>query len=104
MTQAQALLEGQTGDAVLAEEAYDRSAVRALIAEMRADAVIPSKKTERSASHTTSPPTSNAIGSSGASIASNISVASQRPSHRPLYWLFLPRCGNDLDAVNVDWS
>ncbi|RYE65828.1 MAG: IS5 family transposase [Oxalobacteraceae bacterium] len=47
ITQAQALLAGQTGDAVLADKAYDSNALRALIAEMKAEAVIPSKKNRK---------------------------------------------------------
>jgi transposase len=39
-TQAPALLEGQTGNAVLADKAYDSNALRALIASMGAEAVI----------------------------------------------------------------
>lgn len=47
VTQAPALLHGQTGDAVLADKAYDSNALRAIIADMGATAVIPSNRTRR---------------------------------------------------------
>jgi transposase len=47
ITQAPALLEGQTGDAVLADKAYDSNALRALIASMNAEAVIPSNRSRK---------------------------------------------------------
>ncbi len=47
VTQAPALLEGQTGDAVLADKAYDSNALRATIAELGAEAVIPSNRTRK---------------------------------------------------------
>ena len=47
VTQAHALLEGQTGDAVLADKAYDSNALRATIAELGAEAVIPSNRTRK---------------------------------------------------------
>jgi transposase len=47
VTQAPALLEGQTGDAVLADKAYDSNALRTIIAEMKAEAVIPSNRTRK---------------------------------------------------------
>ena len=47
VTQAPALLEGQTGDAVLADKAYDSNALRAIIAEIGAEAVIPSNRTRK---------------------------------------------------------
>lgn len=47
VTQAPALLEGQTGDAVLADKAYDSNALRAAIAELGAKAVIPSNRTRK---------------------------------------------------------
>jgi len=45
--QAPALLEGQAGQAVLADKAYDSNALRKLIAEMGAQAVIPSNRTRK---------------------------------------------------------
>lgn len=42
-----ALLNGQSGDAVLADKAYDSNALRAIIAEIGAMAVIPSNRTRR---------------------------------------------------------
>ena len=44
ITQAPALLEGQAGDAVLADKAYDSNALRTIIADMKAEAVIPSNR------------------------------------------------------------
>ncbi len=44
ITQAPALLDGQDGDAVLADKAYDSNALRAVIAGMEAEAVIPSNR------------------------------------------------------------
>ena len=44
ITQAPALLEGQSGEAVLADKAYDSNALRALIADRGAQAVIPSNR------------------------------------------------------------
>ena len=47
VTQAPALLEGQQGDAVIADKAYDRNALRAFIAAMGATAVIPSNRSRK---------------------------------------------------------
>ena len=47
ITQAPALLQGQNGDAVLADKAYDSNALRAIIADMGAKAVIPSKRSRK---------------------------------------------------------
>lgn len=47
ITQAPALLEGQAGNAVLADKAYDSNALRAIIAKIGAEAVIPSNRTRR---------------------------------------------------------
>ena len=47
VTQAPALLEGQKGEAVLADKAYDSNAVRTIIAEIGAEAVIPSNRTRK---------------------------------------------------------
>jgi transposase len=47
ITQAPALLEGQTGDAILADKAYDSNALRDIIADMKAEAVIPSKRNRK---------------------------------------------------------
>jgi transposase len=44
VTQAPALLEGQAGEAVLADKAYDSNALRTIIADMGAEAVIPSNR------------------------------------------------------------
>ena len=49
ITQAPALLDGQAGHAVLADKAYDSNALRAIIADMGAKAVIPSNRCRRSA-------------------------------------------------------
>ena len=47
ITAAPALLEGQTARAVLADKAYHSNALRALIAGMGAEAVIPSNRTRK---------------------------------------------------------
>ena len=47
VTQASALLKGQAGDAVLADKAYDSNALRVVIAEIGAQAVIPSNRTRK---------------------------------------------------------
>lgn len=47
VTQAPALLKGQEGHAVLADKAYDNSALRAIIAQIGAEAVIPSNCTRK---------------------------------------------------------
>ncbi|MCP1999993.1 transposase [Nitrobacter winogradskyi] len=47
VTQAPALLRGQTGEAVLADKAYDSNALRMLIAGMGATAVVPSNRTRK---------------------------------------------------------
>jgi transposase len=44
ITQAPALLQGQSGNAVIADKAYDSNALRAIIADMGAEAVIPSNR------------------------------------------------------------
>ena len=47
VTQAPALLDGQSGEAVLADKAYDSNALRELIADMSAQAVIPSNRSRK---------------------------------------------------------
>lgn len=47
ITQASALLEGQNGDAVLADKAYDSNAFRAVVAGIGAKAVIPSNRSRK---------------------------------------------------------
>lgn len=47
ITQAPALLDGQSGDAVLADKAYDSHALRETIADMGAVAVIPSNRSRK---------------------------------------------------------
>jgi transposase len=47
ITRAPALLEGHKGDAVLADKAYDSSALREAIANMQAEAVIPSNRSRK---------------------------------------------------------
>ncbi|SNT63351.1 transposase, IS4 family [Tardiphaga sp. OK246] len=47
VTQAPALLHGQTGEAVLADKAYDSNALRAIIVNMGATAIIPSNRTRK---------------------------------------------------------
>lgn len=47
VTQAPTLLEGQAGNALLADKAYDSNALRAIIADMGTEAVIPSNRTRK---------------------------------------------------------
>ena len=47
ITQAPALLDGQAGKAVLGDKAYDSNALRETIADMGAEAVIPSDRTRK---------------------------------------------------------
>jgi transposase len=47
ITQAPALLEGQAGGAVLADKAYDSNALRAIIVDIGAEAVIPSNRSRK---------------------------------------------------------
>jgi transposase len=47
ITQAPALLEGQVGDALLADKAYDSTALRELIADIGAQVVIPSNRSRK---------------------------------------------------------
>ena len=47
ITQAPALLDGQTGAAVLADKACDSKALRQMIADMGAEAVIPSNRSRK---------------------------------------------------------
>jgi transposase len=47
ITQAPALLDGQSGKAVLGDKAYDSNALRTIIAGMGAMAVIPSNRTRK---------------------------------------------------------
>ena len=47
ITQASALLDDQAGNAVLADKAYDSNALRAVIAGMEAEAVIPYNRSRK---------------------------------------------------------
>ena len=47
ITAAQPLLDGQDADAVLADKAYDSNGLRDRIAQMKAQAVIPSKRNRK---------------------------------------------------------
>ena len=47
ITQAPALLHGYEGHAVLADKAYDSNALRTVIADMGAEAVIPSNRSRK---------------------------------------------------------
>mgnify|MGYP001289232456 CR=1 FL=1 len=47
ITQASALLEGQSGNVVLADKAYDSNALRQIIASIGAEAVIPSNRSRK---------------------------------------------------------
>ena len=76
ITQAPALLEGQAGDAVLADKAYDSNALRAAIADMKAEAVIPSNRSRKVLIAHNATLINTAIASNAASIASSTSAAS----------------------------
>lgn len=76
VTEAPALLEDQAGDAVLADKAYDSNALSGLIANMRAEAVIPSNRTRKVLIPHDPSLTITAIASSDASDALSISAAS----------------------------
>ena len=47
VTQAPALLDGRSGDAVLADKAYDSNGLGEFIADMGAEVVIPSNRTRK---------------------------------------------------------
>jgi transposase len=77
ITQAPALLDGQSGgDAVLPDKAYDSNALRAIIAEIGATAVIRSNRTRRIIIRTMPTPTDSETASSIAYAGSNTSAAS----------------------------
>ena len=76
ITQAPALLEGQTGAAVLADKAYDSNALRTVIAAMGAAVVIPSNRSRKTIIPHDTIAYNTATASNGASIDSNTSAAS----------------------------
>jgi hypothetical protein len=103
ITAAPALLEGQEAGAVLADKAYDSNDLRETIAQMEAQAVIPSNAIARSSSRKILTSTNSEIGSSDASVASSISGASQlattdAPSTSPASFTSPP----GLVTLNVD--
>jgi hypothetical protein len=105
ITQAPALLNGQSGDAVLTDKACDSNALRAIIAGIGATAVISSNSTRRIIiPHDVT--TKSTIASSVAFASSNTSGASPpamtgEPRTLPAS---SSRSRNDLDAMNVDRS
>ncbi|NKM35766.1 transposase [Rhizobium laguerreae] len=104
ITQASALLNGQTDQAVLGDKAYDSNALRATIAKMEAEAVIPSnpsrkiiiphdpiiyKRRHRKVLQSPNTPT----------LCYPI-----RASNYPLHSIHPSRCNHDLDTLNVGRS
>jgi transposase len=85
VTQAPTLLEGPAGDTVLADKAYDSNALRAIITDRDAEAVILQTAPAKSTSRTTPSPTNSAIASREASVASSTSVASLRAMNAEPY-------------------
>ncbi len=75
-TQAEALLEGQSGAAVLADKAYDSNALRETMTAMKAEAVIPSNRTRKVIIPMTPKPIRTATASNAASTDSSIFDAS----------------------------
>jgi transposase len=88
ITQAPALLEGQAGNDVLADKAYDGNALRVLVDDMGAKAVIPSNTTRKVALQPPQalPPFRHPL----------------RQTHRSLHWLRSHRRRHDLATMNVD--
>lgn len=76
ITTAPALLNGLSAKAVLADKAYDSNALRALIADIGAEAVIPSNRCRKVAIPMTRLSTSTVTASSDASTSSSTSAAS----------------------------
>ena len=73
-----ALLEGQEADAILADKAYDSNDLRETTAQMKTEAVIPSKRNRKKFIPHDEALYKQRIRSSNASHASCMSVASQR--------------------------
>jgi len=67
VTQTPTLLEGQAGDAVLADKAYDSKALRKIIAVMDVEAVIPSNRCRKVAIRMTKHSTNTKTASNDAS-------------------------------------
>ncbi|WP_337732953.1 transposase [Sinorhizobium terangae] len=76
VTQAEALLEGRSGAAALADKAYDSNALRDTIAGMKAEAVIPSNRSRKVIIPHDAEAYRTATVSSAASTASNTFAAS----------------------------
>lgn len=104
ITQASALLEGQSGDAVLADKAHDSNAFRAGIG---ARAVIPSNRSRKiiiprdALAYRHRNRIERCIQPNEALPALRNTLRSKNHSFLRLR---LSHCRNDLDAVNVDWS
>ncbi len=106
------LLEGQTGNAVLADKAYDSNALRALIAGIGAEAVIPSNRTRKIIIPHDAGLYKHRTGSSAVStVSSNFRRFATRYDRRTVHftgfvclaaamiWL---GCSHDLARMNVD--
>jgi transposase len=95
--QAPALLDGQIGDAVLADKAYDSNALREIIADLGARAVIPSNRTRKIIipHDTTAYKQRNRI---------ERCFCRLKQANHPLHRLHTSRSRNDLDAMIVDPS
>ncbi|MFZ5746857.1 MAG: hypothetical protein ACOY45_04270 [Pseudomonadota bacterium] len=87
VTQIPALLKEQTGQAALADKAYDSNVLRATIAQIGAEAVIPSNRTRKDAS-------------TALSISAALPLATD--AAQPFQRLPFPRRSHDLAMLNVD--
>ena len=105
ITAAPDLLEGQQAGAVLADKAYDSNDLRQRIADMTAEAVIPSKRNRKIAiPHDTdayTPQPHRAMFQSPQTLSPLRHAL--RPPHNLLHRLRPPRRRHDLAALNVDW-
>jgi transposase len=107
ITQAPALLDGQSGDAVLADKAYDSNALREAIADMGAEAVIPSNHSRKIIiPHDETVYRHRNRIERCFSRMKDFRRFATRYDRRTIHFprLRLPRRRNDLDAVNVDPS
>jgi transposase len=82
--QAAALLDGQAAEAVIADTAYDADHIRATIAEISAEAVIPSSPPDRANTRSTpismlSATSSNAVSPSSSSSGASPPASKRRP-------------------------
>ncbi|WP_459092336.1 transposase [Mesorhizobium sp. A556] len=101
-----AALEGQEAGAVLADKAYDSNDLRQRIADMKAEAVIPSKRNRKvviplDTDILQAPQPYRAMLQSPQTLSS-VRHALRSP-HNPLLRHRPPRRRHDLDTMNVDW-